>query len=205
MESLMETEPGDENLESPEPGSTADTPRAGRRLRLTAPLVLVASLLAAAAVICAAFFGIRWAVDSHSDTIAFSQARDDALRAGEQAIKNFNTIDYHNVQGGLAVWKASATGDLYNEVVGYTKNNDFISTIQKAKVVTTAKILDAAVTDLNTHDGKATVIAAVDITVTPEGQKPTDKRSRIEGNLTRTDSGWLLSAVQPVPVPSTGQ
>lgn len=201
---------GDEN---PEPTtserSTADPreaePAPAKRVRLTDPVILAATVLAAAAAACALFFGIRWIVHAHSESIAFSQTRDEVLRAGEQAIKNFNTMDYHNVQGSLRVWEQSATGALHDEVVGYTKDNNFISTFQKAKVVTTAKILDAAVTDLNTHDGTATVIAAVDVTVTPDGQKPTDKRTRIEGTLTRTNSGWLLNAVQPVPVPSTGQ
>ncbi len=67
--------------------------------------------------------------------------------------------------------------------------------MQGKKTITTAKILDAAVTQLDTAAGTASVMVAVDVTVTPSKGSPFTERESEIGQLTRTASGWKLSAL----------
>jgi len=129
---------------------------------------------------------------------AYSQARDTALQAGEQAVQNFNTLDYRKVGQGLSLWEQSSTGALRAEIVA--GRAQFEKQIQTAKTVTTAKILDGALTALDTRAGKATIIVALQITVTPTRGTPAVKQSRLTGGLARTAAGWKLSALGQVPV-----
>jgi len=76
----------------------------------------------------------------------------------------------------------------------------FTSQIEQTKTITTARILDGALTALNPRAGTASIIVAVQITVTPAGGSPVTKQSRLLGTLTRTRSGWKLSALGQVPV-----
>ena len=47
---------------------------------------------------------------------AAAQLRDQVLQAGEQAVQNFNTLDYRKVAAGLALWEQSSTGPLHAEI-----------------------------------------------------------------------------------------
>ena len=73
-----------------------------------------------------------------------------------------------------------------------------------AALTSTAKVVDAAVTELDLRTGKAMVIAFVNRTVTPAGQQAVDKRERFQGDLTRTSSGWKLSNIVQVAVTQAG-
>jgi Mce-associated membrane protein len=150
---------------------------------------------------CAAYFGWSWYSAAHDDSLAYSRTRDTVLRAAEQGVQNMNTLDYRKVDQGLAAWEASSTGDLHQELV--QGRAQFTSQVQLAKTVTTAKIIDAAVTELDDRTGKAGVIVGVQITVTPPTGAPTTKQSRMRAQLTRTSSGWKLSALGQAPVGTT--
>jgi Mce-associated membrane protein len=165
--------------------------------RLTAALVLL--LLAAA---FAGWSAWSWYQAAHPGTSAFAQARDQALRDGEQAVQNFNTLDYRTVGQGLKLWEQSSTGALHSQIAaGQAK---FEQQVKQAKTVTTATVLDGALTALDVRAGTATILAAVQIVVTPSHGSPTTKQSRLIGQLTRTPSGWKLSALSQVPVGAAG-
>lgn len=160
------------------------------------PLLATASALLAAAVVFAAWAGWSWL--SAPRASAAAATRDQALRAGEQAVLNFNTLDYRTVSQGLKLWEQSSTGALYAQIAAGA--SAFEQQIKQAKSVTTAKILDAALTGLNAAKGTAAIIVAVQITVTPTHGAAATKQSRQEGVLTRTPSGWKLSSLEQVPV-----
>ena len=120
------------------------------------------------------------------------------LQAGEQAVQNFNTLDYRKVAAGLALWEQSSTGALHTEIA--SGRAQFTQQIAQTKTVTTARILDGALTALNPQAGTASIMVAVQITVTPASGSPVTKQSRLLGTLTRTPSGWKLSALGQVPV-----
>jgi Mce-associated membrane protein len=162
----------------------------------------LALALAVVAAVCAAWFGWSWYGAAHDESLHYSSARDEALRAGEQAIQNLNTLDYRSLDEGLKVWQDSSTSQLYQQIV--QGRQGFEQAVRKAQTITSAKVLDAAVTELDQHAGKASVIVALQVTVTPPKGEPTVKKTRLMGQLTRTSTGWKLSALAPAPVGSGG-
>jgi hypothetical protein len=181
--------------EAPETGEGA------RRRWWPDPVLLVATVLAVAAAACAGYFGWSWYGAAHDDSLAYSRDRDTVLRAAEQGVQNMNTLDYRKVDQGLTAWEDSSTGDLHEELV--KGRAQFTAQVRLAKTTTTAKILDGAVTELDDRTGKASAIVAVRIVVTPPKGAPTTKQSRMRAELTRTSSGWKLSALGQAPVGST--
>jgi Mce-associated membrane protein len=172
---------------------TAKLPLAGWRSR---PLVATSAVLLTVAVLFAAWAGLSWLTAPRASAVA--EARDEALREGEQAVLNFNTLSYRTVGQGLKLWEQSSAGALHTEIAA--GRSAFEQQIKQAKSVTTAKILDAALTTLNVRAGKASIIVAMQITVTPAHGAAATKQSRQVGVLTRTPSGWKLSSLQQASV-----
>ena len=172
---------------------TARLPMGGWRRR---PLMATSAVLLAVAVVFAAWAGLSWLTAPRASAIA--QARDEALREGEQAVLNFNTLSYRTVGQGLKLWEQSSTGALHTEIAA--GRSAFEQQIKRAKSITTAKILDTALTAINVRAGRATIIVAMQITVTPAHGVAATKQSRQEAVLTRTPSGWKLSSLEQAPV-----
>ncbi len=164
------------------------------------PVRLSAIVLLAASVLFAAFGGWYWLSAPRGSSDA--QVRDQALRSGEQAVLNFNTLDYRHVTAGVNLWLQSSTGPLHAQIVAGKAS--FEQQIVKAQTTTTARILDAALTSLNAGGGRATIIVAIQLTVTPASGTASTKQSRLEGTLVRTSSGWKLSGLTQVPVQAAG-
>jgi Mce-associated membrane protein len=162
------------------------------------PLTWTALVLVVAAAAFAAISGWSWA--SAPRASAQAAVRDQALQAGEQAVLNFNTLDYRHVKAGLKLWEQSSTGALRASIVAGQAS--FTKDIAQARTVTSARILDGALTSLNARAGRAAIIVAIQITVTPATGSADVKQSRLEGVLTRTRSGWKLSSLTQVPVQS---
>jgi Mce-associated membrane protein len=166
------------------------------------PVLAVAAVLAAVAVIFAAWSGWSWHSAAQAGASGLAQTRDQALQEGEQAVQNFNTLDYRHVSAGLNLWEQSSAGPLRSEVVA--GRSQFEHQVEQAKTITTAKILDAALVTLNAQAGTASIIAAVQINVTPSQGAPVSKQTRLVGQLTRTASGWKLTSLGQAPVGSAG-
>jgi len=174
------------------------TTKPGTRTWLAEPLVAIALVLAILAAGFASWSAWSLYQASKAGPSAAAQLRDQVLQAGEQAVQNFNTLDYRKVAAGLALWEQSSTGPLHAEISA--GRAQFTQQIEQTKTVTTARILDGALTALNPRAGTASVMVAVQITVTPASGSPVTKQSRLLGTLTRTRSGWKLSALGQVPV-----
>jgi Mce-associated membrane protein len=178
--------------------SESVTTNQGPRGWLAQPLVATALVLAILAALFAAWSGWSWYRASTAGPPPGAQLRDQALQAGEQAVQNFNTLDYRKVAAGLALWEQSSTGPLHTEI---SKGRaQFEQQIQQTKTITTARVLDGALTALNPRAGTASIIVAVQITVTPASGSPVIKQSRLVGTLAKTASGWKLSQLGQVPV-----
>ncbi|MFJ4711966.1 nuclear transport factor 2 family protein [Streptomyces sp. NPDC088785] len=165
---------------------------------LKRPLLTVALVLSLVAGGFAVWGGWSWYGAAHDDTASFAAARDEALESGEQAVQNLNTLDHQKLAGGLDLWESSTTGALHSQLV--KGRPEFEKQVRSAKTVSTAKVLDGAVTELDERAGKARVMVALRITVKAAGQKATDKDSRMLGELTRTDGHWKLSALAQAQV-----
>lgn len=168
-----------------------------RAFRRPGSLLTVAAALVVIAAGCAAWFGWSWYHAAHSGPAAAARVRDEALREGEQAVQNFNTLDYRNLGRGLGLWQSSSTGTLHTEIV--RGRAAFEQQIRKARTITTATILDAALTSLDRQARTARIMVALQITVKPPAGAATTKQSRLEGTLEETGSGWKLSSLGQVP------
>ncbi|TDE34086.1 hypothetical protein E1289_10595 [Actinomadura sp. 6K520] len=161
------------------------------------PLVRVASLVTLVAMAAAAWFGWSYHSAAGDEALSYAAERDRVLAAADQAIVNLNTLDHRNVDAGLKVWQDSATAELYDEIVkGRARLK---AEVEKAGTTSTAKVLESALTELDTRAGKAAVIAAVRITISGAEGKPVDSTRRFAGRLTRTPTGWKLSALGQAP------
>ncbi|HEX3792440.1 MAG TPA: hypothetical protein VHW44_31550 [Pseudonocardiaceae bacterium] len=190
-----------ESPESTEPTGTAERSDRSGLLRVGLPaaaLVLVVLALAAALV-----GGFLWYNAAHSDNLTYSRSRDTALQVAESGAVNFTTLDYRSIQQGLSRWKQSATGDLFTQLT--SGQNTFESQVQSAKVVTTGKIVDGALTQLNLQQGTAQAIVLVDVTVKPPTGAASTKRLPLQVALTntgnQTNQVWKLSGLSQI---STG-
>jgi Mce-associated membrane protein len=160
------------------------------------PLVVIASV----AVVLALAAGAWWYVANADSAVATSRDRDAVLDVGGRELVEINTLDYRQADTGLARWSAQVTGPLADEINRGREDN--VKSIQDAKTVTTARVLDAAVTKVDSAAGQAGMIVALEITVTPENAAPVTKRSRINAGLTQTPGGWKLASVQVVGMSS---
>ncbi|SMC66389.1 hypothetical protein [Lentzea albidocapillata] len=157
---------------------------------------VVAAVLAVLTFGFAAYSGVAWYSASHSSESSFAAARDEALRSGQVGVTNFLTLDYKKVDEDLQRWLNSSTGDLRAEI---DKDKDSRKKqLVDAKSVTTSKVLDAAITELDDRAGSASMIAVVESTVTPDGGQKVTKINRYLTKLTRTEDGWKLSQLGPL-------
>ena len=173
-----------------------------RAFRLSNPLLAVAITVAVIAAACAGWFGWSWYHAAHSGSLASARLRDQALRQGELAVQDFNTLDYRHLSQGLSTWQQSSTGTLHAEIS--RGQAQFEQLVRKAKTITTATVLDAALTSLNQQARTASIIVALQITVKPATGAATTKQARLDGTLQQTSTGWKLSALGQVPVGTAG-
>ncbi|MDL4818447.1 nuclear transport factor 2 family protein [Actinomadura opuntiae] len=160
-----------------------------------------AACLAVLAALFAAWAGWTWYSAAHNGAYAYSRTRDDVLQSAEQGVQNLNTLDYRAVDAGIRTWLDSTTGDLHQQIA--QGRAAFTDQVRKARTVTTARILDAAVSELDERSGKASVLVAVETTVTPPGGAPVTKQNRLAGRLARTADGWRLSDLGQAPTGTT--
>jgi Mce-associated membrane protein len=73
-------------------------------------------------------------------------------------------------------------------------------TLHAGGTVATGRVLDAAVSELDTRGGTAKLLVSVEIATSVKDSAPGTKRNRFVAGLTRTDRGWLLSALDQVPL-----
>jgi Mce-associated membrane protein len=75
-----------------------------------------------------------------------------------------------------------------------------VKVLGRAKMITKANVLDAAVTALDLKKGTASVIASVNVTRTPVQGAASTVRNRFRASMTRTGGEWKLANLAVVPV-----
>ncbi|MBC3189702.1 hypothetical protein H7X46_01315 [Pseudonocardia sp. C8] len=178
-----------------EAGEPGDPEAPGRSARVLPIAAVVAAVLALV-------FGALWLLALNSDAVQVAQARDEALRDARQAVINLNTLDHKDAAKGLDLWIQSSSGSVRQE---FEKNRDaYAQLVTQQKRTTSATVADAAVTEVDPRAGTARVLAGVDVTVTPEGGRPTVTRQRIELGMVETPEGWKVDALEPLLTPGAG-
>ncbi|MGH3451747.1 MAG: hypothetical protein ACRDQW_13680 [Haloechinothrix sp.] len=165
-----------------------------KRLRSQDPVrdgLLVATVLA---VLAAGWFGFSWASAAADSDLSYGRDRDAVLAAAGDALVTLHTVDYRTVERDLDAWHAAATGALLRDLAD--ERQDQLQRTKQREVVSTARLARAAVVELDAFAGTARVIAVLDVSVATRDGKPSAGHRRMNADLTRTDSGWKVSAVE---------
>jgi Mce-associated membrane protein len=156
----------------------------------------VLAVLAVLAVAAAGFTGWRWWSSSDAAAADLASQRDNVLALGERQLVELNTVDFQTLEADFDRWREAATGPLLERLLR-NRESDRQATL-KAKTVAKARVVTAAVTNLNTYNGTANLIAAIEITLSQNGTQQPPKVSRMDVDLARTDAGWKVSALEVV-------
>lgn len=152
----------------------------------------------AAIALAIGLFAWNRAGDHDAESVQRAELRDAVLITARSHIETLQTLDYRDVDGGLAAWEDVATGTLKDQLLATTDETRKLLADQQK--VTTGKVVDAAILDLT--DDSATVIAAVETTVADGAgaAEPTVKRDRFTAELVKQGDDWLLEALVQVAV-----
>lgn len=190
------SEPVADGLPEPPPAPSTDS-------KLPRRLVFGAAAFAGAALVVAGLFGILWGVAAADDNAGRAAQREDVTRVGSVAVRAMTEVDYTKPDQLFDRSVAVSTKEMAGQINAGRDANKKVMT--DAKTITTTKVMDIAVDELNTDEGKARLLAAVQVEV-KQGDKSSVKPMRMEVQLTRQDENgdqaWKLSAIDSVPVVS---
>lgn len=181
-------------------GPAGAAPISGR-MRWWQRLVLAALMFGLIGVLSAAGLGISFALAASSAETQLAQDRDDVRRYAEQAAVALAAIDPRDVEETLDRWEKSATGPLLADL--RRGRTAFAETIGEARRSTEARVLAAAVRDLDAGSGSATVLVSLDVTTTLVGRQGGgngDVRTpqRLELTMSRAGEVWKASGVRVI-------
>jgi Mce-associated membrane protein len=151
-----------------------------------------------AALVFAGWGGWTWLQAGGDDSIAYANARDEVLSVARTQVATLTTLDAHDVDGGIDKWLAVSTGGLRDELSATDAKTR--KTLSDQGTVATGRVLDAAVSELDTRSGTAKLLVSVEISTAKAGSPPVAKRNRFVAGMSRVDDGWKLSALDQVPL-----
>ncbi|MER7865375.1 hypothetical protein ABTX61_40135 [Amycolatopsis japonica] len=157
---------------------------------LTRALTVVAAL----AVLAAAWFGWSWWSAAGDDGLARGREREAVLAAASGQLEVLNTIDYRSGAKDVDRWLGVTTGRLGKDLTGDRQIQ--IDRATASKTVATAKLKQAAVTELDAAAGTARLMAVLDVRVSTGGGSAVPKVSRLTVDYQRVEDRWKVSAVQ---------
>jgi Mce-associated membrane protein len=142
-----------------------------------------------------------WQATTDPD-LQLARTRDVVLDAGSRALVDLNTIAAGEVETGLDRWERTATGPLLEQLQEQREQN--IAAVRSAGSSTSARLLRAAVTEVDVERGTARMIAALEVTLTAADGRVTPRRTRLDAQLVDTPDGWKVAVVEGVGI-STGR
>ncbi|MEV7108843.1 hypothetical protein AB0N49_34420 [Streptomyces atroolivaceus] len=158
-----------------------------------------------AAVLVCGLGGWSYAQARGDDTLAYAKARDAALADGRSRLARLNSMDggsAASVRSGLTAWLAASTGPLHDRLESTRKKDT--AELTGSGATARGKVTDAALTALDDRAGTATLIATVEVEITPRKGAGGTERKRFEAALARTGDGWKIKALDAIPVGSGG-
>lgn len=155
-------------------------------------------LLAAWAGFAMVVAGLLWWQTAADPDVQLARTRDVVHDAGARALVDLNTIAAADAEAGLDRWERAATGPLLDQLRERREQN--LAAVRAAGTTRSARLLRAAVTEVDVARGTARVIAALE--VKENATAPT--RTRLDAQLVQAPDGWKVAAVEGVGV-STGQ
>ncbi len=151
-------------------------------------------ILAVVAVLVAAFAGWSWWHAASDDSLARGRARDAVLAAAGPELVTLNTIDYRNAGADVDRWIAATTGQYGKDLTGDRQLQ--IDRASTARTVSTASLVEAAVTEIDVSAGSARLLAVLDVRVSTSGSPAAARMSRLTVDVTRSGADWKIAGVQ---------
>lgn len=157
-------------------------------------VTMLLAVLAVGAVGAAGWSGYQWWQAANGDEAQTQEARDTALRVAKELAVTLATSDSAHPEDSLHSWQAAATGPLLDKL--RQDSSRYVSDMKRAASTSNARVVDAALTELDADAGTATAIAALDVTQTPlaPNGRATVQKPRMKLTLDRTDAGWKVAS-----------
>jgi Mce-associated membrane protein len=131
---------------------------------------------------------------------AVAAARDESLKAAEADVILLNSLDYHNTADGLNKWESVASAPLLDQL--RSKRGDVAAAAEKNKTTSTARLLNAAVSQISQDNSSTEVLASVEVTVNDaKAATPTVKQLRQKLTMIHIADGWKASTFATVDAP----
>lgn len=190
-----DADPADDAPDTPTTSVTAHPEEVRRRAGIAVPLAVVVLV---AALVFAVVAGIAWRHARSGSGRSIAAARDAATVAARIGVVTVNTSDYRHPDDAVSSWLAVSTGPLHQQFAAARKTA--VSLLTKAKVITRASVLAAAVSAVDPTKGTATVLESASVTRTPTSGAPVTSRNRFRATMTRVGGRWKLADLSLVEV-----
>ncbi|WP_328442670.1 hypothetical protein [Amycolatopsis sp. NBC_00438] len=151
-------------------------------------------IAAVVAVLAAGFSGWSWWHAASDDSLARGRERDAVLAAAGPELVTLNTIDYRNAGADVDRWISASTGQYGKDLAGDRQLQ--IDRATTARTVSTASLVEAAVTEIDVPTGKARLLAVLDVRVSTAGAPAAARMNRLTVDVARSDTGWKVAGVQ---------
>ncbi|MBA2323742.1 MAG: hypothetical protein H0V92_06950 [Pseudonocardiales bacterium] len=159
-------------------------------------VVVVSMLLAVGGLGAAGWFGYDWYSEANGTSEEALQTRDGALKAARQLAVTLQTVNPNRPEEGLDAWEAAATGDLLDQL--RRDRGKYLEQLKQSPSLSSASVLETALTELDASAGTATAITAMDVSqsamVDSKPAPPTVRQLRVKLTLKKTDAGWKASS-----------
>jgi Mce-associated membrane protein len=156
--------------------------------------VRILAVAAVLAVLAAGWAGWSWWRAAHDDNLARGRERDAVLAAAGPELITLNTIDYRSAAADVDRWLAATTGQYGHDLAGDRQLQ--IDRAVNTKTVSSASLVQAAVTEVDVAAGTARVLAVLDVRVGTAGGAVQPKLNRLTVDFGRSADGWKVSGVQ---------
>ncbi|MEV6645873.1 hypothetical protein [Amycolatopsis sp. NPDC051371] len=154
-------------------------------------VLVVAAVLS---VLAAGFTGWSWWRAAADDSYARGRERDAVLAAAGPELVTLNTIDYRSAGADVDRWIAATTGQYGKDLSGDRQVQ--IDRATTAKTVSTASLVQAAVTEIDVSHGTARLLAVLDVRVSTGGAAVSPRLNRLTVDVSRSSAGWKIAGVQ---------
>jgi Mce-associated membrane protein len=145
-------------------------------------------------VLAAAFSGWSWWRAASDDSLARGRERDAVLATAGPELVTLNTIDYRTAGADVDRWIAATAGRYGRDLSGDRRLQ--IERATTAKTVSTASLVQAAVTEIDVGAGAARLLAVLDVRVSTGGGAATPRLNRLTVDVERSEGGWKVTGVQ---------
>ncbi|MET8996978.1 hypothetical protein [Amycolatopsis sp. NPDC004169] len=145
-------------------------------------------------VLAAAFAGWSWWRAAADESYARGRERDAVLAAAGPYLVTLNTIDYRTAAADVDRWIAATTGQYLKDLSGDRQLQ--IDRAAASRTVSSASLVQTAVTEVDPARGSARLLAVLDVRVSTGGAPPSARLNRLTVDVSRSPDGWKISGVQ---------